>query len=326
MSLDHLRTAKLAVIVDRFLMDRQVANQRPRTIDTYTHRLKRFTDWCEQRGIETVVDLSTETIAAYRRYLYHFKNDRSGKPISATTQAHHLIVLRGLLRWLLKHKLIAIDLSGDVELPKQQSRRLGEFLTLGEINSMLNVSDISTPLGIRNRAILEVFYSSAIRVSELAALTIHDIDRDRGLVVIRHGKGDKDRLAPISASALEWLDKYLADVRPVYDKGIAGTALFIGIRGHAMVRGSLTQLVADIKQAVGISKHGACHLLRHSAATHMLHGGADIRSLQSYLGHEHISTTQIYTHMTLGRLKEVHDKTHPTGDRPSKPTDDDQGK
>ena len=279
-----------------------------------------------ERGVETISDLSSEILAGYRRYLYHFINDRIGQPISASTQAHHLIVLRNLLRWLLKHKLIPADLGSDVDLPKQQTRRLGDFLTLDEVTAMLTVPDITTPLGIRNRAILETFYSSAIRVSELASLTLNDIDRHRGLLVIHHGKGDKDRLSPISASALEWLDKYINDVRPKFDRGRAGTALFIGIRGRAMVRGSLTQLVADIKQSAGITKHGACHLLRHSAATQMMENGADLRSLQAFLGHEHISTTQIYTHMTLGRLKEVHDKTHPSGDGRSKPKDDDQAK
>ncbi len=156
--------------------------------------MKRFTDWCAERGIETVGDLSSEVVAGYRRYLYHFKSASSGKPLSTTTQAHHLIVLRGLLRWLLKHKLLANDLSTDIELPKQSARRLGEFLTLDEVATVLNVPDIKTPLGIRNRAILELLYSSAIRVSELAALTLNDIDRNRGLIVIHHGKGDKASL------------------------------------------------------------------------------------------------------------------------------------
>jgi integrase/recombinase XerD len=315
MSPQHLLTAKLPVVTDRFLLDRQVANQSTRTIETYQHRLKRFTDWCADRGVETLRDITTEVLAGYRRYLYHFTNTRTGKPISATTQAHHLIVVRGLLRWLLKNKLIANDLSGDIELPKQTARRLGDFLTLDEVNTMLNIPDIKTPLGIRNRAILETFYSTAMRVSELAALNLNNIDRERGLIVIHHGKGDKDRLAPISTSAIEWLDKYITDVRPTLDKNRAGNALFIGIRGRELGRCALTQIVADIKAAAGINKHGACHLLRHSAATQMMENGADLRSLQAYLGHEHISTTQIYTHMTLGRLKDVHNNTHPSGDK-----------
>lgn len=312
--LQHLLTAKLPVVVDRFLLDRQVANQSTRTIETYRHRLQRFANWCDQRGVEYIVDLNSEVLAGYRRYLYHFTNDRTGKPISATTQAHHLIVLRGLLRWLLKHKLIPNDLSTDIELPRQSARRLGEFLTLDEVGSMLDVPDITTPLGIRNRAILELLYSSAIRVSELASLRLSEIDRNRGLIVIRRGKGDKDRLAPTSNSALVWLDKYITEVRPKLDKCRAGTSLLIGIRGRALSRQAITAIVAEIKITAGVHKHGACHLLRHTAATQMMENGADLRSLQAYLGHEHISTTQIYTHMTLGHLKEVHGKTHPTGD------------
>ena len=316
--LNHLRTAKLPVVTDRFLLDRQVANQAERTIETYTHRLKRFTDWCNERGVETVSDLGSEALAGYRRFLYHFRSDHTGKPLSPSTQAHHLIIVRNLLRWLLKHKLLSSDLAADIELPQQARRQLGDFLNLDEVETILSLPDINTPLGIRNRAILEVIYSTAIRVSELAALTLSDIDRERGLIVIRHGKGDKARLAAISNAALDWLDNYTTNVRPKLDKGRAGNALFLGIRGRALVRQSITAIVADLKESAGITKTGACHLLRHTAATQMAENGADIRVLQSYLGHEHLSTTQIYTHMTLGRLKDIHNQTHPTGDKPKR--------
>jgi len=315
--LNYLLTAKLPVVVDRFLLDRQVANQAERTIETYTHRLKRFTDWCSERGVETITDINSEILAGYRRHLYHRRSDHTGKRLSASTQAQYLIIVRNLLRWLLKHKLIASDLAADIELPQQARRQLGDFLNLDEIDTILSLPDTDSLLGIRNRAILEVFYSTAIRVSELAALTLSDIDRERGLLVIRHGKGDKARLAPISKTALAWLDNYVNNVRPKLDKNRAGNALFLGIRGRALVRQSITAIVADLKESAGITKMGACHLLRHTAATQMAENGADILVLQSYLGHEHLSTTQIYTHMTLGRLKDIHNQTHPTGDKPS---------
>jgi len=249
--LQHLRSAKLSTVVDRFLLDRQVANQAPRTIEAYRQRLRRFTDWAEQRGVESVADLSGEIIAGYRRYLFHLTSEQSGKSLTATTQSLYLIALRCLLRWLLKQKLIDQDLGGDIELPKEKARRLGEYLTLDEVAAMLSVPDLDTPLGLRNRAMLEVFYSTAIRVSELVSLTIHDIDRDRGLLVIRHGKGDKDRLAPISNGAMSWLDKYLSDVRGLFDKGQAGTTLFLSYLGTPLVRQTVTLLVGEIKQAAG---------------------------------------------------------------------------
>lgn len=312
--LNHLRNAKLAVVIDRFLLDRQVANQAPRTIETYSHRLHRFAAWCEERGVETVDDLNTEVLAGFRRYLYHFIDERTGKSLQVSTQCHCLIILRNLIKWLVKSKLLATDLSGEIELPQLPRRQLGEYLKREEIASLFHAIDVRWPLGLRNRAILETLYSTAIRASELAALTLHDLDHDRGLVRIRHGKGDKDRLSPISTSALEWVDKYVADVRPSLLRKPTETALFLGCRGEPLTRCGMAQIVSQLKQACGISKPGACHLLRHTAATLMMENGADLRTLQAYLGHESLSTTQIYTHISLGRLKEIHDQTHPTGD------------
>ena len=150
------------------------------------------------------------------------------------------------------------------------------------------------------------------------------MDASRKLVHVRAGKGAKDRVVPIGTSALDWIDKYVLDVRPDYTGPHAGSRLFLGLHHRPISRNQLAQIVRAAIDTAGIQKTGACHLLRHTAATHMLERGADLRSLQTFLGHEKLDATQIYTHMTLGRLQQVHEQTHPTGDgkKNDKPNDE----
>ena len=313
--LNHLRAAKLSVVIDRYLLSLQIDNQSPRTIETVGYQLAKFVHYCDERGVETIADITAELLAGYRRHLYHRQNDRTGTPLKPSTQAQYLVNVRAICKWLVKHKLLPVDPSTDLELPKLPRQQLSEFLTLEEINAILAVPDTTQPFGIRNRAILETLYSSAIRASELSTLSLHDIDRDRKLLVIRHGKGDKPRLSPISTTALAWIDRYINEVRAANVRPISGSYLFIGQRGRRISRNRLAQIVKAAREQAGISKDGACHLIRHTAATLMLEGGADLRSLQVFLGHESLQTTQRYTHVTLGHLREVHDRTHPDGDK-----------
>ena len=149
----------------------------------------------------------------------------------------------------------------------------------------------------------------------MSTLSLHDIDRDRKLLVIRHGKGEKPRLSPISTTALSWIYRYINEVRSDHVRPISGSHLFLGQRGRCISRNRLAQIVSAAREQAGISKAGACHLLRHTAATLMLEAGADLRSLQVFLGHESLQTTQRYTHITLNHLREVYDRTHPGGDK-----------
>ena len=184
------------------------------------------------------------------------------------------------------------------------------YLTLDEVETLLGTVDLTTPSGLRDRAILETLYSTGMRRSELIALNLDDIDFERGLVIIRQGKGRKDRVVPIGKRALQWIEKYLADGRPaLLDQ--ATDAFFPTTRGNRFHPVNLSSLVRSYLDAAGIQRRGSCHMLRHTTATLMLEGGADLRSIQTLLGHESLNTTQIYTHITIQRLREVHEKTHP---------------
>ena len=313
-NLQNLRTANLIAIVERYLLDIRLRNFSPRTVESNTLTLRSFARWCDDLGITRAREITDEVLSGYRRYIFHYINPASGKPLKFSSQAYRLTTVRTFCRWMVKSKITDTDPTLNMEIPQVTKRRIAEVLTIDEVHALLAAPDVSQLLGIRNRAILETFFSTAIRASELRNLQLADIHASRGVVHVRHGKGDKDRLVPIGKQATEWIEKYRIDVRPALANNHSGTCLFIGQRGKRLSREMLALIVRQCMKDADIKKIGACHILRHTAASLMLEAGADLRSLQLYLGHEKLDTTQIYTHMTIGRLKDVHGRTHPTGD------------
>ncbi len=303
------------IAIDRFLFDLQLQNFSPRTVEAYTSTLGSFCRWCEERGVASIGELSEEAISGYRSHLFHHISLSTGRKLSFNTQSHMLYAVRSFCRWLFKEKWIAIDPTLHLKIPCAKNRVLADVLTAAEMGALLNVPEIKTPLGLRNRAILETFYSTAIRATELRNLCVADVDTARTLVHVRQGKGGKDRLVPIGSQALDWIARYRAEVRPSLIGPDSENRLFVGLRGLPLSREALAMIVKEAMKKAGIEKRGACHLLRHTAATLMMENGANLRALQTYLGHSKLDTTQVYTHLSLGRLKEIHQKTHPTGDQ-----------
>ena len=260
--------------------------------------------------------MTGESLAAYRRWLYHYRNARTGKPLKFCTQASYLSTITHWLGWLAEQGWIESDPSTGIELPKEEQRLPSAHLTIDEVEALLSSVDLSTASGLRDRSMLELFYATGMRRGELIALRLDDINHKSGLVMIRQGKGRKDRVVPTGKRALEWLEKYLHDGRPaLIDEDTP--VVFLTSRGNPFHPVTLSQLVKRYLTAAGIHKPGSCHMLRHTTATLMLEGGADLRSIQTLLGHESLNTTQIYTHVSIKRLREVHDKTHPGAkDRP----------
>ncbi len=181
---------------------------------------------------------------------------------------------------------------------------------------MLGSSDTGTPLGLRNRAILELFWSTGIRRMELANLMLADVDFTRGVVYVRQGKGHKDRVVPVGQAALQWLERYLYDVRAQLAYRADSGHLFLSQKGHGLARSTLTAMAGEqIRDKARLKKAGACHIFRHSMATQMLENGADTRHIQAILGHEKLETTQVYTRVAIGHLQQVHAQTHPAEQR-----------
>ncbi|MEY8175019.1 tyrosine-type recombinase/integrase [Burkholderia multivorans] len=196
-------------------------------------------------------------------------------------------------------------------LGPEQMRVPKHVLSADEAERILNVPDVTSALGIRDRAILETFYSTGIRRAELTSLHVHDVDHDRGTVMVREGKGKRDRLIPIGARALAWIRKYLDEVRPQLSLAADEGVLFLAVTGDSIGTRSLGLMVSDYIKRSGVNKSGSCHLFRHTMATLMLENGADVRFVQVMLGHAQLTSTQIYTQVAIRALKEIHTATHP---------------
>jgi integrase/recombinase XerD len=301
----------MAVKMAEFLEWQRIKNYSERTIGNRELYLGYFIQWAEERGITRPAEVTKPILERYQRYLYHYRKQRDGKPLSFRSQYSRLVPVRAFFKWLTKYNHILYNPASELELPRLEKRLPKHVLTTAEAEQVLMQTNIGNPLGIRDRAILEVLYSTGMRRMEIIGLNLYDLDVERGTLMIRQGKGKKDRMVPIGERAIAWCEKYIYEVRPGYvvepDEGY----LFLTADGEAFTAGRLTQLVRNYINAADIGKKGACHLFRHTMATLMLENGADIRFIQQMLGHADLSTTQIYTQVSIRQLKEIHNATHP---------------
>jgi len=282
----------------------------PHTLRERRQSLELFLTWCADRSVTRPVQLTRSLLERYQRHL-HDSRTRIGQPLSIGTQLQRLTAVRVFCRWLVRHSLLLANPAADLELPRAGHALPKAILTAPEVEQVLNQCDVTTPLGLRDRAILETLYSTGMRRLELIHLTRPDLDLTRGTVLIRQGKGNKDRVVPIGARALAWLEKYLTDVRPLLASPPDDGTLFLLHDGRPCTPAQLTSRVRTYVQKAGVGKIGACHLFRHTCATLMLENGADVRYIQALLGHADLASTQRYTHVAIGKLKEVHTQTHP---------------
>jgi len=240
-----------------------------RTILCWQFKLKRFVNWLSERGIDCMSDVTPELMGAYRRSLFHYRNPRTGQPLKFDTQASYLIPVRRWFDWMKVQTFIDSDPTTKVELPKSEERLPTSVLTSDEVESLLNAPDIKTKLGLRDRAIMETFYSSGIRCGELIALDVYDVNLEREILTIRQGKGNKDRVVPIGTRALTWIEKWLNDIRPAMVTNSSAESLFVSKNGRRLGPNYVSNVVKGYLNSIGITYRGSCHLLRHTAATLM---------------------------------------------------------
>jgi integrase/recombinase XerD len=287
----------------------RVQNYSEQTVTGREKHLRRFILWCEERSITRPSDVTKPILERYARWLYHHRKD-DGRPLSFGSQYGQLMGVRMFFRWLARHNHILSNPASELELPRREKRLPKHVLTISEAETVINQANPNEALGLRDRAILETFYSTGMRRMELVNLKLFDLDFDRGTVLI-HGKGKKDRMIPIGDRALAWTEKYLNQVRPSIviepDEGW----LFLTKEGTQLIADHLSSLVKRYVEAANLGKTGACHLFRHTMATLMLEGGADVRYIQQMLGHSRLETTEVYTHVSIRTLKAVHSATHP---------------
>lgn len=296
------------------------------TIKNRRIELGYFIDWCEERGIQRPDDVTRAMLERYRQHVFHYrrksaggKTTEAGQPLSFQSQAKRLVSVRVFFQWLARQHYLLYNPASELELPRPEKRLPRHILTVAEVEQIINAIDTGEPtgLGLRDRAMLETLYSTGMRRAELVNLRIDDVDLDRGTVLIRQGKGAKDRMVPIGSRACRWIEKYVYTVRPLYIDDVDSQTLFLAKHGDGMRGNQLSVIVKKAIEAANLERftdthpNAACHLFRHACATHMLENGADIRYIQALLGHEDLSTTEVYTRVSILQLKAVHERTHP---------------
>jgi integrase/recombinase XerD len=295
--------ADLHTLVDAFLGHLKVERAlSPRTISAYASDIAAFTESLETAG----AGADAITPAAVSEYVMGM----SRRGLSRRSQARALSALRTMFRYLREERHLEKDPTEDVEAPKAQ-RPLPVVLTVDEVERLLAAPELSTPRGFRDATMLHVMYAAGLRVSELVSLKLADVDLEAGFLAVT-GKGEKRRLVPLGEWAIAFVRRYLSEVRPRWARP-GEAAMFVTSRREPMSRQNFWKIVRRSAREAGIEKHLSPHKLRHSFASHLLDGGADLRSVQAMLGHVDISTTQIYTHVSTARIAEVHRTKHPRG-------------
>ena len=271
--------------------------------------MEMFLSWCRKRGIATPARVTRTFLEAYQRYLFQYRK-KDGQALAVASQHSRVAPLKVWFKWLTHRRYIPRDPAAELELPRV-GYKLPNVMNKEEVERVLSQPKIEVPLGIRDRAMLELLYSSGLRRMELLHLKLYDVDQKHGLVTVREGKGKRDRVVPIGERALAWLDMYLNTLRPEIVRQPDNGIVFLTSNGVPFTPNHLSWLARQYVKSAEIGKGGACHIFRHTMATLMLEGGADIRYIQAMLGHVRLDTTQIYTHVSIRTLKLVHTTTHP---------------
>lgn len=276
------------------------------TLSNYRRDVERYLDWLEDAGITDLGEVASTDLEDYVADLRRGGDGKKGLAASSASRA--LVVARGLHKFAVSEGVVAADVAAGVSPPKV-GEKLPDTLTIDEVGKLLDACPDETPAQLRDKALLEVLYATGARISELLALVVDDIAETRDFIKVT-GKGDKQRVVPVGGAAQRALEAYLVRGRPALTTG-KSHAVFLNKRGGALSRQSSWTIIKDAASRAGLDKAISPHTMRHSFATHLLEGGADVRTVQELLGHASVTTTQIYTHVTPENLREVWTSSHP---------------
>lgn len=308
---------KLELLRLRFLEWLEAVNYAPKTRINYARDVREILDWlATQTTISTITEVTSAHIQQYQLALFQqtqaAEGESTSKPLSLGAQANKLAAARKFFQWLLAEGLLAYNPTAALEFPKRPRTLPRNVLTPQEASRLIEATPTEKPRDIRDRAMLEVLYATGIRRAELIALTIYDLDLNVATLKIEHGKGDATRIVPLTQSALAALKLYLQEARSVYAQHATQTRLFVSSRsGGPLDADDIVRIVRKAARRAKIPKHITPHTLRHSIATHLLQGQADIRQIQKLLGHRRLTSTEIYTHVEIGDLQAVIARCHP---------------
>lgn len=305
---------ELRDLVDRYYAWMMATRYSPETVQTYGNDIEWFLRYLEGQGIERIADVTAEIIADYSLRLRQQRNTiHEDRLISLSSVMHRLFSLKQFFGWLMGQMIILVNPTEDMELPRLPARMPQTILTQKEAQRLLDAPELKSPIGYRDKALLEVAYSTGIRVSELFKLKVADFDAKDRTLFVHEGKGAKDRILPLPMIAAGYLKEYIARVRPKFAKTLKHDdgVLFLSYTGHTLNLGHMHDIFRRTTKAAGIDKHVSAMVLRHSIASHLLENGMDIRYIQEFMGHEKLSTTQIYSKVTLAGLRKMYNKSHP---------------
>jgi integrase/recombinase XerD len=272
--------------------------------------LRRFILWCDERDLNDPSAITKPILERYQRHLFYYRRD-NGEPLAFSSQHVMLAAVKDWFKWLTRENYIPSNPASEV-LPIKRPRKLPDpVLSLEEIHIILNSINTKDAEGLRNRAVIELLYSTGVRRTELCRLLLSDLQLERSSLYVREGKGGKDRYIPIGQRTLDWVQKYLHQARPQLMTQHNEYHLFLNQYGEAMTTSYIGHMVKKILNEAGIKREGGCHLFRHAMATHMLENGAELRYIQAMLGHSNINTATVYTHIAIDKLRWVHETSHP---------------
>ncbi|HNA98216.1 MAG TPA: site-specific tyrosine recombinase XerD [Marmoricola sp.] len=296
----------MQIYLDHLIVERGLAAN---SIKSYRRDLRRYLSFLHGRGLDHMSQIGPDVVSEFLMQLR--EGDPDHKPLSSTSAARTIVAVRGFHRFALRDGLSELDPAAGVS-PPNPTKRLPKAIPYREVALMLEAaSQEDSPLAFRDRALLEVLYGTGARISEAVGLDVDDIDPETATVLLR-GKGSKERLVPLGQYALAALDTYLVRGRPALAAhGDGGSALFLNARGGRLSRQSAWTVVGKVADRAGVEAEVSPHTLRHSFATHLLEGGANVREVQEMLGHASVTTTQIYTLVTVDSLREVYAAAHP---------------
>lgn len=288
----------------------EVQHYSPMTLRNRRKELRYFLVWCEERAVWRPEDVTVGVLERYQRHLFYYETER-GERLSFRSQNQRLMTLRVFFRWLVRERAIEMSPAELLVLPRPEYRLPKAILTVDEVESILVVCDVATQKGIRDRAILELLYATGIRRFEVTRLKVWDADTEQQILTVRLGKGKRDRRIPMGERAAAWIRKYLDEVRPGWAMEPDDGTLFLTRFRQALVPERVSDIARAAARAAGLTKTVSAHTFRHTCATLMLEGGADLRYVQAMLGHKHLSTTEIYTRVAIKKLQQIHEMAHP---------------
>lgn len=300
----------LAAWMRRYLEALEVAGFGNDLLRARRQALTVFLEWASERDLQRPGEVTRPILERYQRHLFYLRK-ADGAPLTLMRQWLLLDHVRQWFRWLVKQNHLPMNPASDLDMPKVPRTILPAPLEAHEVEAVLAQPDVEDVQGLRDRAILELLYSTGLRRAEAMRLSVYDIEPLRGVVRVRQGKGRKDRVVPIGERALAWVQRYLDTARPQLMVDAQERTLFLNRFGRPFQGNGLGAMTRRYIEAAGVTKRGACHLFRHAMATQMLEHGADVRYIQAMLGHEDLDSTQIYTHVSIAKLQAVHAATHP---------------